>query len=88
MKKTFALFRPTFLAGALLAGSGKLAKELESLDPDSNVNVIVQFKHPPTGAHHQRIRSRGGLHKRSLDLIKRSLYSVPAGAMEELTADR
>ena len=36
------------LTSSLFAGSGKLAKDLESLDPASNVDVIVQFKQAPT----------------------------------------
>ena len=87
MKTTFAFFLSTCLAGAAFAGNGRLAKELESLDPASNVDVIVQFKQAPTEAHHQKVRARGGLHKRSLDLVKGSLYSVPAGRLKELADD-
>ena len=72
-KKTFAFFLSTFLAGALFAGNGKLAKELESLgrDPASNgdvrskaspadVEVIVQYKVAPADAHHQKVGKLGG----------------------------
>ena len=87
MKKTFVFFLSTCVAGALFAGNGRLAKELESLDPASNVDVIVEFKHTPTEAHHRKIEEKGGVHRKSLDLIKGSLYSVPAGKLQELAAD-
>ena len=87
MNKTFVFFLSTFLAGALFGGNGKLAKELESLDPASNVDVIVQFKQAPTEAHHQKIKQRGGVHKKSLDVVNGSLYSVPAGRLKELADD-
>jgi len=87
MNRTFAFLLSTCLAGALFAGDGKLAKDLESLDPASNVNVIVQFKEAPTEAHHQKIRARGDLHKGNLELVKGSLYSMPAGKLKELAGD-
>ena len=76
------------LASTLMfAQHPKIAMDLDSADPSSNVDVIVQFKHAPTEAHHQKIRARGGVHKRNLDLVKSSLYSVPAGKLKELADD-
>ena len=78
MSKTFAFFLSASLAGALREGYGKLAKELESLGPSSNVDVIVQFKQAPMHAHHPKIR------KKSLDLVEGSLRSVPACKLKKL----
>ena len=74
-------------ASLAFAGHPKIAKDLDGADPSSNVDVIIQFKHPPTEAHHQMVRDKGGMHKRSLDLVKGSLYSVPAGKLTELADD-
>ena len=74
-------------AGLAFARHPKISADLDGLPPDKTVDVIIQYKHVPSEAHHQRVRGRGGLHKRSLDVIRGSLYSVPAGAMEELAAD-
>jgi serine protease AprX len=87
MKKTFVLFLSAFLTSGLCAGSGKLAKDLEALDPAANVDVIVQFKQAPTEVQHQRVMSRGGVHKKALDLIKGALYSIPANKLKELSED-
>lgn len=69
------------------ARHAKISGDLEQADPSSMVDVIVQFKQPPTEAHHRRIRSRGGVYKKSLDLVKGSLYSVPAGALAAIAED-
>jgi hypothetical protein len=87
MKKTLTLFLSAFLMSGLCAGSGKLARELESLDPAANVDVIVQFKQAPTAVQHQKVISRGGVHKKSLDVIKGALYSMPAAKLKELSED-
>ena len=74
-------------AGLAFARHPKISADLDGLLPDKTVDVIIQYKHAPSEAHHQKVRGKGGLHKRSLDLINGSLYSVPAGAIEELAAD-
>jgi len=86
--KTYKTIPALLLASTLVfAQHPKIAKDLERADPSSMVDVIIQFKHPPTEAHHQKIRSRGGVHKKSLDLVNGSLYSVPAGKLKELADD-
>ena len=87
MKKTLVFFLSAFLTSGLCAGSGKLAKDLESLDPAANVDVIVQFKQVPTEVHHQKVISRGGVQKKNLGLIKGALYSMPAANLKELSDD-
>ena len=78
-----------FLAFAELAfaGSPKIAKDLDNIDPEALVNVIVQFKQVPTEAHHKKITDRGGQLKRELGLIKGSHYSVPASKLKDLADD-
>ena len=68
------------LASTLIfAKHPKIARDLDSADPSAMVDVIIQSKTPPTDAHHQMIRDRGGLkNRKSLDLVKGSLYSLAA----------
>ena len=87
MKKTFAFLFSTFLTGTLAAGNGKLAKDLEALDPALRVDVIVQFKAMPTERQHEKIKAKGGSYNKSLGTIKGALYSVPAGKLKDVGDD-
>ena len=84
--KRFALAAVIFLllAGMAFARHPKLAVDLDNMDPNSNVEVIIQFKHSPTEAHHQMVRDRGGALRVSFHSIKGAVYTVPAGALEAL----
>ena len=75
------------IASFSTAGDLKLSPELVNLNADAMVNVIAQFRVPPTEAHHQRIVQGGGMLKRALDLINGALYSVPAGELERISSD-
>jgi serine protease AprX len=64
----------------------RVARELQRPeDPNATVNVIVQFKHPPTEEHHQMVRSKGGAHRSDLHVVKGALYAIPAGAVASLS---
>jgi serine protease AprX len=84
---------PSTLTGLLFAtslafgGSEKIAKGLELADPDSTVDVIVQFKHPPTEAHHQMLRRMGVKHRADLHLIAGDAVSMPAWSLAALVND-
>ena len=89
----FAIFTLTLLVLGLQAAYGKdkldkLAKDLEKLDRNTTVDVIVQFKQTPTEAQDQKVKSKGGVDKVKLDLIKGKAYSLPASALRELADDR
>src|SRR5690349_2015002 len=77
---------------ALVATSGfaqhpKIASGLEALDQNSMVDVIVQYAHPPTARHHQRILAQGGVLTGQLDLIKAGRYTLPARVLRGLAQD-
>ena len=65
----------------------KIAPDLEALDPDVNVDVIVQFTQPPTAKLHAKVLDRGGLLNSELAIVKAGAYSIPAGKLEELAND-
>ena len=65
----------------------KIAKDLDAVNPFSNVDVIVQFTGKPTEAHHQKVRDRGGKANATLQLVNGGVYSVPASRLKELAND-
>src|ERR1039458_3482271 len=77
----FLLGRPAF------ATHPKIASDLAAADPDSNVDVIVQFTQAPTARSHAKVLDRGGQLKSDLGIVKGGAYKVPAGKLEELDAD-
>ena len=69
------------------AGSSKIARDLQNRDPNSTVDVIVQYNNAPTEKHHQKVRDQGGSYKGGLDAVKGALYSLPAAAIQRLADD-
>jgi serine protease AprX len=65
----------------------KLAKELESVPPDSTVNVIAQYRVKPTESHHARAHRVGATENRRFAFVHAAAYNVPASALEELSHD-
>jgi serine protease AprX len=74
-------------AAPLLCQEHKLSGELQSLSTQSNVQVIVQYKHDPTNADHQRMMDRGGQVNRVMHSIQAGSYSLPANALAALEED-
>jgi serine protease AprX len=71
-------------ASFAFARNPKLGRDLDGIDPNSNVDVIIQFQHFPTEAHHQMVRDHGGALKAPFRSIKGAVYTVPASALEGL----
>ena len=76
------------LAGSLAyAGHPKLARDLDTADPNSTVNVIVQFKDAPTEQNQQRMRTRGARHRTRLASVNGGMYTVSVRDLEALAND-
>ena len=79
------------IAGAATLAYGahhpKIDAELEGKNPDSPVNVIIQYKQGAQPRHLDAVSRRGGQHKGTLHVIKGAAYSLPASALEELAND-
>jgi serine protease AprX len=86
MKKAAWLALALTLSGGLLFGQSKskFSSELQNVDPQANVDVIVQFDQAPTDAHHQKVLSRGGQLRQTLNLVKAGAYRMPASAIADL----
>ncbi len=65
----------------------KHSPQLEGLDPNSRVDVIVQFNGVPTDRHYQKLGAHGGVLNADLRLIRSAHYSLPASEIESLAAD-
>ena len=88
MKSQYRLAIALLAASAMSYGAHpKIARDLEQVDPQSTVDVIVQYRQIPGEAQHQRIRAMGGRHKMTLDSVKGGVHSVRAGTLAEIAAD-
>src|SRR5579875_419671 len=81
------VFLSFVFSGVLGAQMSKLSDELQNINSNANVDVIVQFKHDLTPAHHQRVTDRGGKLRFALPHIRAGAYSIPARRLAELAAD-
>src|SRR6516165_7059134 len=80
--RSAALFLPLICLG----DPSKIASDLAKADPHSVVNVIVQFKTPPSSQDIQAVNQLGGnARKADLGFIKGAAFSVPATALNGLS---
>src|SRR5437879_3923220 len=77
----------TFAATVAWAGSEKLSTELHSRNLPASLDVIVQYKVPPTDTQHQKIVNLGGVLRTRLDVIRAGYYTVPNSALSRLSED-
>jgi serine protease AprX len=76
------------LVPAICSGRfSKLAKDLEGLDPESTIDVIVQFAHSAGNEGHEKVNRRGGRLKAELPAVAGALYSMQVGAAADLAKD-
>ena len=75
----FAIF--LLAASLVFAGSPKISKDLEGLEPGTFVDVIVQFEKAPSEADFGAVRGRGATEKKRLPLIKSGVFSLPVAAL-------
>src|SRR5271154_6225969 len=79
-----------FTAATAFAYAGphpKIAADLESRNPGTQVDVIIQYKQGAQQQHVDAVSRKGGFHKGNLDIVKGAVFSVPATALEELAND-
>ena len=73
-------------ATAVWGGDEKLSADLRG-HSQGNVDVIVQYRNPPTEAHHRRVLQAGGSLKHRLDFIRSAHYSVSPSLLHSLADD-
>ncbi len=77
----------SLLATLAFAANPKISHDIESLDPASTANVIVQFAEVPTAVQHKKVTDRGGVYRATLSIVKAGSYAVPVSALSDLAGD-
>src|SRR5579863_2380220 len=89
-KQTIAILAVLVGAATLSYGAQhnpKLSADLEGRDPETPVNVIIQYKQTPGQRHIDAVVRRGGRHLATLGVVNGAVYVVPAKALAELAND-
>ena len=91
-KKLHTLKTGFILGGVLLLsstvfGQHKIARHLQHVDPDSTVDVIVQYKNDATDDRIERVVRRGGRLKARLSAIRGAAFRTPASMLSDLEND-
>src|SRR6266705_1334859 len=64
---------------------GKVSRDLNGLDPNSSVDVVIQYVSPPNEDDDQLIKGNGGQRKLKFSSIKGVSASVPVKALAGLS---
>jgi serine protease AprX len=87
MKNLLRIAVLVLTASFAFAQQSKIAPDLAGFSSNKNVNVIIQFKHAPTAAEHQKVHNLGGSLQAPLNLVKGAMYTVPGSALATLAKD-
>src|SRR4051812_30461888 len=85
-----AMFLSLFLLLTTLSfgQNGKLSRDIADTTSSKSIDVIVQYKVPPTDTHFNRVNGKGGKMKRDLrGAIKGAAFTVPANQLSALAND-
>ena len=74
------------LIPASFAKNSKIGKDLDTAKEDT-VDVIVQYKVQPTGAHQDKVARKGGKSKLRLNAARADVYSIKASELDDLAND-
>jgi serine protease AprX len=77
------------ILGATLAFAGprRVSKDLQQRSSGQWVNVIVQYRVPPSRAHFARVVAAGGTLRRNLPVINGGAFTVRGSSLAALTRD-
>lgn len=87
MKRTLRITLLLSLAALAFAGNAKLSPDLIGLDPESQVDVIVQYKQTPTPTQPGLLGVLVGLIKQELSVVNGLLCTVQVKSLDQLTQD-
>ena len=80
-----------FIFGALVCSAApkkfKISNDLLNVDPASEVNVIIQWKHAPSQTEEDKVLNRGGHSGQKFAHIRSGRYKVPGYALNDLAHD-
>lgn len=86
----YSLFLITALIGfatTVLGQHSKISRDLLNVDPNSKVDIIVQFKKHTKAVNSQKVINLGGVLKRELRFVGAGSYLLPAATLQTLAAD-
>jgi len=86
MKLNLVLLTSLILPAGPLAAA-QISDDLRNANPDSTLNVIVQYRTMPTERHRMQAASHGGRVRAHLDLIRSMAYSISGRELRDLAAD-
>src|SRR5580704_42699 len=88
-KRTLSLTIATVLVTTLAYGQHhpKLSADLEGRDPETSINVIIQYRHAPEQRNIDSVVTRGGRHLGTLGLVNGAVFSVAAKTLVDLAND-
>jgi serine protease AprX len=75
------------VANFAFAAPKKISKDLRKRSSGQLVNVIVQYRVPPTQAHFARVVARGGIFQQDLPLINAGAFTVKTNSLGALAKD-
>jgi serine protease AprX len=89
VKKLTLLFGVAILSSAAqrFGHNPKMSDDLTLVDPQTQCNVIVLWKHVPEDQEHQKVISRGGKLRRRFSKLSSAAYSIPGSALSDLAND-
>jgi serine protease AprX len=77
------------ILGATLAFAGprRISRDLKKQSSRQPVNVIVQYRNPPSYSHFARVFAKGGTLRQSLPLINGGAFTIKGSSVAALTKD-
>ena len=85
--KTGFLLGGVLLLSGTVFGQHKIAPHLQHVDPDSTVDVIIQYKNDATDARIERAVRSGARLKARLSAIRGAAFRTPASMLRNLEND-
>ena len=89
--RSFSMRLKTLLTIGVLsfssAAAANLSSELKNVPPAGSLDVIVQFRHPPTAKDLAALTARGGSRKVEFKSVHGGLFTLPAAALKNIAAN-
>ena len=69
------------------AAQVKISKDLKNVAPTGTVDVIIQYKVPPTAAHFAKVHALGGKDKQKFSKVAGAAFTLSHGSLQTLAND-
>ncbi len=76
-----------FVSATLALAADKVSKEIKNTDPGGNVDVIVQYKVPPTSVHFDKAHGLGAADKHHYTNMNAAAFNMSVAAAVKLAND-